>query len=43
MAHKNVTQCIFKSERMTFLIADKIGLLPRQSGFDEAIKILTVL
>lgn len=28
---------------MTFLIADKIGLLPRQSSFDEAIKKLTVL
>lgn len=28
---------------MTFLIADKIGLLPRQSSFDEAVKKLTGL
>lgn len=43
MAHKNVTQYILKSKRITFLIADEIGLLPRQSSFDEAIKKLTVL
>lgn len=43
MAHKNVTQYILKSKRITFLIADKIVLFPRQSSFDEAIKKLTVL
>lgn len=43
MAHKTVTQSILKDKRMTFLIADKIGLLPRQSNLEEATQKLTIL
>lgn len=43
MVHKKVTHYILKYKRLTFLIADKIGLLPRHSSSGEAVKKLAGL